>query len=127
VVTDVGADAVEDYALALLAVARAEGILELVENEMFRVARTVESSDELRTRLSDQAIPSATREAIIDDLLGGQGATTVTRALVGFVVAAGRAGQLPAIVDAFVDAAAASRQHVVAEVRRAGPPARTWK
>lgn len=113
------AGAVEDYALALLAVARAEGILDVVENEMFRVARAVEGSDELRRRLSDQSIPVGIREAIVEELLGTQGATTVTRALVGFVVAAGRAAQLSSIVDAFVDAAAASRRHVVAEVRSA--------
>lgn len=112
---------VDDYALALLAVARAEGVLDVVEDEMYRVARAFESNDELRQKLADQQIPIERREAIVEDLLGSRGATTVTRALVGFIVTAGRAGQLPAVVDAFVDAAAASRQHVVAEVRSAVP------
>ena len=112
---------VEDYALAILAVARGEGILDIVEDELYRVARTFEGSDELRSKLSDAQIPVERREAIVEDLLGAGGVTTVSRALVGLVVAAGRAGQLPAIVDAFVDAAAASRQHVVAEVRSAVP------
>lgn len=114
-------DPVEAYALAMLAVARGEGTLDVVEDELYRVARAVEGSDELRMRLSDTAIPVGTREAIVEDLLGAEGATQTTRALVTFVVAAGRANQLPAIVDAFVDAAAAARQHVVAEVRSAVP------
>ena len=112
---------IEDYALALLAVARGEQRLDLVENEMYRVARSFEASDELRQKLSDPQIPVEMREAIVDDLLGASGATAVTRALVGLIVGAGRAGQLPTIVDAFVDAAAAARQHVVAEVRSAVP------
>lgn len=105
----------------MLAVARGEGLLDIVEDELFRVARVFEGSDDLRQKLSDQQIPVERREAVVEDLFGGQGATTITRALVSFVVAAGRASQLPAIVDSFVDAAAASRQHVVAEVRSAVP------
>lgn len=112
---------VEDYALALLAVARGEGLLDIVEDELFRIARTVEGSDELRSKLSDRQIPAEKREAIVEDLLSGEGATSVTTSLVSFIVGVGRASQLPAIVDAFVDAAAASRQHVVAEVRSAVP------
>ncbi|MBI2170254.1 MAG: ATP synthase F1 subunit delta [Actinobacteria bacterium] len=108
----------DDYALALFAAARGEDMLDLVEDQLFSVARAFEANDELRQKLSDQQIPVATREAIIEDLLG-EGAAVITRALVSFIVAAGRASQLPGIVDAFVDAAAASRQHVVGEVRSA--------
>lgn len=118
---DARGSVVEDYALALLAIARGEGLLEIVEDELFRIARTFEGSDELRSKLTDRQIPAEKREAIVEDLLGQEGATSVTTSLVSFIVGAGRAGQLPAIVDAFVDAAAASRQHVVAEVRSAVP------
>lgn len=116
-----GGETVERYARALLEVASGEGLLELVEDELFEVARTVERSDELRSRLSDPNIPAATREGIIEDLLGQEGATSVTRSLVMLIVAGGRASQLPAIVDAFVTAAAAARDHEVAEVRSAVP------
>lgn len=119
VAADVSGSVVEDYALALLAVARGEGLLDVVEDELFRIARTFEASDELRSKLSDQQIPAAKREAIVEELLGEEGATSVTTSLVSFIVRSGRASQLPAIVDAFVDAAVASRQHVVAEVRSA--------
>lgn len=119
--TDPTRDVVEDYALALLAVARGEGVLELVEDELFSVARSFEGSDELRSRLADANVPLATRLAVVDDLLGPSGASTVTRALVAFVVTVERASQFPRIVDAFLDAAAAAREHVVAEVRTAVP------
>lgn len=117
--TDVATDALDGYALALLAVAQGEGMLDHVEDELFRVARAFERSDQLRSTLTDRAIPVERRQAIVEDLLGQEGGTTVTKALVSFLVAAERASQIPAIVDAFMDAAAASRQHVVAEVRSA--------
>jgi F-type H+-transporting ATPase subunit delta len=112
---------VEGYAQALLEVARAEGLLDLVEDELFAVARAFEDNDDLRMKLSDASVPVPTREAVVDDLLSQAGATTATRGLVSLIVVAGRAGQLPGIVDAFVQAAAALRQHVVAEVRSAVP------
>lgn len=112
---------IEGYAQAVLEVARAEGLLDLVEDELFRVARAFEGSDRLRTALTDEQIPADRRGAIVEDLLGEQGATTVTRSLVSFVVGAGRAAQLPAIVDAFVRRAAAEREHQVATVRSAVP------
>ena len=41
------------YAEALLAVARSEGNLAEVEDELFRFARLLEGNDELRTTLQD--------------------------------------------------------------------------
>ena len=43
-------------------------------------------------------IPASRRQQIVEDLLGGK-ATGVTTALVSFVVGAGRARDLPAIID----------------------------
>jgi F-type H+-transporting ATPase subunit delta len=45
----------------------------------------------------------------------------MTRAIAAFVVGAGRGHDLPAIVTRFVELAAESRQHEVAEVRSAVP------
>ena len=50
---------IEGYASALFEVARAEGTLDEVEDELFRFARSYESSEELRNTLSDELIPSA--------------------------------------------------------------------
>ena len=108
------------YAAALLEVAKAEGSLDRVEDELFKVARTLEGSDELRMTLSDQAIPVDRRGRIVEALLGGR-ASPITTALVEFVVAAGRSRSLPEIIDRLVARAAEERQEAVAEVRSAIP------
>ncbi len=66
-------DRIDGYATALFEVARAEGSLDEVEDELFRFARTLEGSDELRNVLVDEAIPAVRREAIVEELLGRQG------------------------------------------------------
>jgi F-type H+-transporting ATPase subunit delta len=112
------ADRIDSYATALLEVARAEGHLDEVEDELFRFARALESSDALRNSLTDQMIPAAKRQAIVEDLLGGRASPTTT-ALVSLVVGAGRAHDLPAIVDRLVARAAEAKQKAFAEVRSA--------
>ena len=111
---------VEAYAKALLEIARAEGDLGAVEDELFRVARTIESNDALRNALTDQTIPVDMRQGIVEDLLGGR-ATNTTTNLVSFVVGAGRSRDLPAIIDELIQGAAESRDEEVAEVRTAHP------
>jgi F-type H+-transporting ATPase subunit delta len=109
---------VEAYANALLEVSRAEGHLADIQDELFRFARTFEGSDELRSALTDPALPRERRIAVVEDLLGGKALQT-SAALATFIVAAGRAGELPAIVDRFVELAAAEQRRAVAEVRSA--------
>jgi F-type H+-transporting ATPase subunit delta len=101
-------------------VARAEGTLDEVEDELFRFARSYESSDELRNTLSDEQIPPGKRQAIVEDLLGGR-ATSTTVQLVSMVVGSGRARDLPSIIDRMVQRAASSKDLEVAEVRSAVP------
>jgi F-type H+-transporting ATPase subunit delta len=110
----------EGYAEAFYAVANAEDAVAKVEDELHAVARTLESNDNLRTTLTDQAIPAELRQGIVEDLLGSR-AHPVTTSLVSFVVGAGRGRELPAIIDAFVAKAADSRAEAVAEVRSATP------
>ena len=109
---------VAGYAEALFAVAKAEGDLALVEDELFRFAQALQSNEELRSTLADQGVPAARRQQVTEDLLGGK-ATATTTALVSMVVGAGRAAELPAIVDALVERSAASRNKAVATVRSA--------
>jgi F-type H+-transporting ATPase subunit delta len=108
------------YAAALFEIAKAEGSLETVEDELFRVARTLEADDRLRTTLSDQAVPIERRQQIVETLLGGR-ASPVTTALVSFVVGVGRSRNLPQIIDLLVGRAAEERREAVAEVRTAFP------
>jgi len=108
------------YADALLAAARGEGNLGDIEDDLFRFARTFESSDPLRIALTDPTLPIERRLAVINELMGGRGLAAST-ALVELVVAAGHAGDLPAIIDRFVELAASDRQREFAEVRSALP------
>ena len=109
---------IEGYARGLFEVARAEGTLDEVEDELFRFARSYESSDELRNALSDDQIPPAKRQSIVEDLLGGK-ATSTTVQLISMVVGSGHGRDLPAIVDRMVQRAASSKDLEVAEVRSA--------
>jgi F-type H+-transporting ATPase subunit delta len=111
---------IDGYARGLFEVARAEGTLDEVEDELFRFARLYESSEELRTTLSDQQIPPAKRQAIVEDLLGGK-ATATTVQLVSMVVGSGHSRDLPAIIDRMVERAASAKHLEVAEVRSAVP------
>lgn len=111
---------IEGYARGLFEIARAEGTLDEVEDELFRFARSFEGSDALRTALSDEQIPPAKRQAIIEDLLGGK-ATSTTTQLISMVVGSGRTRDLPAIVDQLVARASSAKNQEVAEVRSAVP------
>ena len=109
---------VAGYTEALFAVAAAEGDLSVVEDELFRFAQALRSDDDLGSTLADRALPLARRLQGVEDRLGAR-ASAVTTALVSMVVGAGRAAELPAIVDAMVERSAASRNKTVATVRSA--------
>ncbi len=108
------------YAEALYAIARAEGPLDEIEDELFRFARVLDGSEELREKLSDPHIAPSVRQQIVTDLLGGK-ATPATVNLVGMVVGIGRARDLSAIVSAMVETSAHRANKEVAEVRSAIP------
>jgi F-type H+-transporting ATPase subunit delta len=110
----------EAYADALLSVVKAEGHLGAAEDDLFRFARALEGSDELRMALSDPALPPERRMAVVEDLMEGK-ALPSSVALASFVVGIGRAHDLPAIVERFLEKAAQARQREVAEVRSAIP------
>jgi len=111
---------IDGYARALFEIARAEGTIDEVEDELFRLARTLESNDALRNALTDECIPVARREGIVEDLLGNK-VTNTTVQLVSMVVAGGRGRDLPAIIDKLVQRASSAKQLEVAEVRSAVP------
>ncbi len=113
-------DRVEGYAAAMFEVAKAEGILQRVEHELFGLLHVLESNEELRRTLSDADIPPERRQAIVEDLLGDK-FLPLTASLVSFVVSTGRARDLPAIIQKMVERSAAERKHAVAEVRSAIP------
>lgn len=113
-------DRTDGYADAALAVARAEGQLGAIEDDLFRFTRTFEGNDSLRMALTDPAMPAARRISVVEQLMGGK-ALPASTALISAIVGAGRASELPEIVNTFLEKAASERDHEVAEVRSAIP------
>ena len=111
---------IEGYARGLFEIARAEGTLDEVEDELFRFARSYEGNESLRNVLTDEQIPASRRQAIVEDLLGGK-ATSTTTQLVSMVVGSGRGRDLPEIIDVLVDRASSAKNLEVANVRVAVP------
>jgi F-type H+-transporting ATPase subunit delta len=108
------------YASVLFEVAKSQGALDVVEDELFRVARTLEGNDDLRWMLSDPSTPLEVRQGALADLLAGRVAP-VTSSLVGWLVGEGQAKELVDTLDAVVALVAAERNESVAEVRVAAP------
>ncbi|HEY5652105.1 MAG TPA: ATP synthase F1 subunit delta [Acidimicrobiia bacterium] len=109
-------DRIDGYAAAILEFAKAEGELDRIGDELFRIARAFESSNELRDALTDPRLPFERKKAIVDDLLEGK-SSSLAVSLVNFVVGIGRAGELPAVADRLAERAATAHNRVLAEVR----------
>ena len=110
----------QGYARGIFDMATGEGVLDRVEDELLAVARSFETSPELRSTLTDPQLPVDKKQGILEELIGGR-ASPLTLGLVQLLVAQGRATDLPAIAAAVADVAAASRDKAVAEVRSAVP------
>jgi F-type H+-transporting ATPase subunit delta len=110
----------DGYAAAFLEVAKAEGALGTVGRELATFADTMVSSAQLSQTLTDQAIPVARRQGVVESLLGTK-AHPVTANLVSLVVGAGRAKELPAIAQAFLARSATDAGRESGEVRSAYP------
>ena len=106
---------IQGYAQAILAVASAESNGAQIEDEIYRFSQVLQSSEELKSTLSDASIPSARRQQIVEDLLDGQ-VTQTTVALVSMIVAAGMGSDIKAIADRVIGLGAESRDKAVAEV-----------
>ncbi|MEX2651910.1 MAG: ATP synthase F1 subunit delta [Acidimicrobiia bacterium] len=113
-------DRILGYANGILQLARAEGEAERVEDELFNIAQAFDRSAELRSNLTDPQLPVERKQAVIAELLGGR-ASSLTVALVQFIISQGRVSELPDIARALVEKAAESRSKALAEVRSAIP------
>ena len=111
-------DLIRGYAEALFSVAQAEGALATVEDELYTFAKGLEQHTTLREALTDAALPAVNKKAVIAEVLGER-ANPVTVSLLGFIVDAGRAREIPAIVERLAQVASTERDHALAEVRSA--------
>jgi F-type H+-transporting ATPase subunit delta len=111
---------IRGYAEGLFRVVQAEGELDRIEDELYRFGKLLESEYELRQVLADQSVDRAQRVKVLEELLGDK-VSPHTLGLLTFIVAQGRARQLPQILEELSGIAAAARDSVVAEVRSAVP------
>ena len=114
---------IEGYADAAFAVAKGEGALQRVTDELYAFAKGLEQHADLREALTDAALPLENRTAIVTELLGERAHPTTVN-LIGLVVASGHARELGKIVEHLAQVSAAERQRVTAEVRSAVPARR---
>ena len=106
------------YVVAMFEIASANEAVSAVEDDMFRLARAIESNEQLRAVLNDTSLPADRRQNIVEQLLGGK-AHNVTVQLVSLLVGTGHISLLPQVADALVKRASSSKQMEVAEVRSA--------
>lgn len=90
-------DIVRGYAVAVAESARAAGYLATMHEELDVLSKTLIQSDPLRLALTDPALATVERRAIVADLLVGR-SLKETADLVGFVVRVVRAGDVPVSV-----------------------------
>jgi F-type H+-transporting ATPase subunit delta len=114
-------DALEELAAtAELTAAQQAGVLDDVEDEIFRFGRIVSSSTELRAALTDRAATRSAKAELLRRLLGGR-ANPVTERLVVRLVTRPRGRSLEAGLESLSKLAAARRDRMVAVVTSAVP------
>lgn len=109
---------IDGYATALLAIARAEGEVERLVDEIYRAATAVDGDTELREALADPQIPLSRKQGVVEALLG-QRASATTVAAINLLVGSGQAKHLSEIASRLAELAAEQEGAVVAEVRSA--------
>ena len=87
----------------------------VVEEELFRWARTVEANADLRRLLLDRDAPLASRLGTVEELLGGR-VSAISLRLAKFVIEGGRPRDVVGTLDYLVDYVARSRDWRVARV-----------
>ena len=109
---------INSYAAAFVQIAESESVTDRVMSELRDLKLSLETSDQLRSHLTDEMVPADRRQKTIESLLSGK-AHNVTAQLVSMAFGAGRGRDLPAIIDLAVKSSSSSAGLGVAEVRSA--------
>jgi F-type H+-transporting ATPase subunit delta len=108
------------YADAVVAIARGEGGLDAVEDELLTVARAIDGNEQLRQHLTDQHLPVGNRLTLLESSVL-TAAHPATRSALAMLIAADRVGELTDIANEVAERAATSREEEFAEVFVAVP------
>lgn len=115
------ADALEYLGVfAQILAAQRAGILDDLEDELFRFGRIVENTRELRAALGDSTVPAERRAELARDLIGERASEGTVR-LVRQAVSRPRGRDLLSALESYVLIASAWRERLVAVVRTAVP------
>ena len=109
---------IDAYVTSINTIASAEGVLAQVEAEFSAVVRTIDANESLRSKLTDELLPIAVRQGIVEQLLEGKG-HRVTAQCLALVIGAGHARDLRAIAERVSAGVAKGQGRQVAEVRSA--------
>ncbi len=90
--------------------------LETVEDELFRFARIVDSTRELRAPLADRDLPVSVRRGVVDELLSGK-VHPATLRLADYAIVGGRPRDVAGTLGWLVEQVAEARGWRVARVR----------
>ncbi|MDP9434697.1 MAG: F0F1 ATP synthase subunit delta [Actinomycetota bacterium] len=105
---------------AALRAAEGDGVLDDVEDELFRFARLLEREPQLRGALTDPGLPDDRKAALLRSLLGGRAQPATVR-LVEILVTRPRGRSLEVALEELSRLAAARRQRLLAKVTVARP------
>jgi F-type H+-transporting ATPase subunit delta len=109
---------IDAYVTSINTIATAEGVLAQVEAEFSAVVRAMDANDSLRAKLTDELLPIAVRQNIVEQLLEGKGHRITAQSL-ALVIGAGHARDLRTIAEKISAGVAKGQGRQVAEVRSA--------
>jgi F-type H+-transporting ATPase subunit delta len=112
-------DALEALAVeAALQRAESDGVLDEVEDELFRFGRIVNGQPELRVALTDRNLPTARKADLLHRLIDGKVAD-VSASLIERAVVAPRGRTIERVLDDYAELAAKRRERLIAHVTAA--------
>ena len=108
------------YAASLYALARAEGAVDTLEDQMFALSKGIAASRDLRDYLSDAAVPAEQQKKALGEILQPD-VSPIVRGYVDILIDTGKAALIVDVADAFVALVQDEKKQVLAEVTSAVP------
>jgi F-type H+-transporting ATPase subunit delta len=102
----------------LVAAAENEGVMDRVEDELFRFERILDAESNLSVLLDEASVPPGPRRELLARVVGGK-VHPLTQALLDHAVASQRKRSIVLAIDDLIQAAAARRERSVARVASA--------
>lgn len=110
----------QGYSQALLSIAKSEGLLDRVEEELTALRDAFSSDSRLGAFLDNQKVTTEGKRDAISELLGKQ-VSEITRTQISLAIEQGRGSLLPDIIDTYFALTAESRKKITAKIITAVP------